>query len=192
AIISNVGEEVEWPQAWKFPFLSLDPNSPMPFENAYKTPKTLGKDRLALAAAAIFSYPSKDCLVIDAGTCVTYDFMDSSGIYHGGGISPGLRMRLQALPHFTSRLPLVEYKEGFDLTGDSTETSILSGTVGGLKREVRGTIEAYQSRYPSMVTVITGGDMNLFDDLLKNSIFAPPDFLITGLNHILDYNAERL
>ena len=106
--------------------------------------------------------------------------------------SPGLNMRLHSLPHFTSRLPLVEYDPTYQLIGDSTQQSILSGTAGGFKREVAATIQAYQSRYPDVITLITGGDAAIFDDLLKNSIFAPPDFLIIGLNHILDHNAERL
>ncbi|MEQ9262049.1 MAG: type III pantothenate kinase [Owenweeksia sp.] len=191
-ILSNVGRKVNWPAVWTFPVLELDHQTKLPFVNAYSTPETLGKDRMALTAAAVMFYPGHDCLIIDAGTCVTYDFVDRNKTYHGGGISPGLHMRLKSLQHFTSRLPLVNYSIGFELIGTTTATSILSGTVGGLKREVENTIAAYQSRYPSMITIITGGDANLFDDLLKNSIFAPPDFLITGLNHILDYNAERL
>ncbi len=192
AIVSNVGEETKLPVRWNFPSLILDSQTALPFQSEYKTPQTIGKDRLALAAAARFQYPAQDCLVIDAGTCITYDFVNRSGNYLGGGISPGLKMRLQSLPHFTSRLPLVEAKPHFELIGQSTENSILSGTVGGIIREVEGTIAEYKSRYPQLVSIVTGGDMLWFDDLLKNSIFAAPDFLMMGLNYILDYNAERL
>jgi len=193
AIISNVGKEVEWPNGWDFPFIELGASTPLPFSNKYKSPATLGRDRLALTAAAVLKFPGQNCLVIDTGTCITYDFVDRHAVYHGGGISPGLQMRLRSLNHYTSRLPLVNYQQNFDpIIGDTTDNSILSGTVGGFKREVYATIVAYQERYPDILTMITGGDAYMFDDLLKNSIFAAPDFLMTGLNHILDYNAERL
>src|SRR5690606_36722415 len=129
---------------------------------------------------------------IDAGTCITFDFVDKEGFYHGGGISPGLHMRYKALHTFTARLPEVTHKTPVPLTGRSTTESIRSGVSGGVKREVAATIEVYQDRYPSLITIITGGDMLLFEDLVKNSIFAAPDFLLNGLNDILEYNAEKL
>lgn len=190
-IVSNVSNNIKW-DSFDFPFLELDSKTPLPFKNAYETPETLGKDRIALAAAASLLYPKENCLIIDAGTCITYDFIDKENIYHGGGISPGLQMRLNALHHFTARLPQVPYRPGFALVGKSTDESILSGVAGGIKREVKATIEEYKERYRSVTAIITGGDAFLFEDLTKSSIFAPPDFLLTGLNHILEYNAERL
>ena len=172
--------------------LVLDYQTPLPIENTYKTPRTLGNDRLAAVVGANFLYPNQNNLIADIGTCVTYDFIDENSVYHGGGIAPGLEMRLKSLPHFTAKLPLIEKSKHFNLIGQSTEESILSGTIGGFKREVESTIEAYKSRYPSLITIISGGDANQFDYLLKNSIFAAPDFLLTGLNHILEYNAKRL
>ena len=191
AIVSNVGKDSTFLN-FPFPVLVLNSETSIPFSLEYQTPKTLGMDRIALAAAAAKIYPKQNCLIIDSGTCVTYDFIDENSVYHGGGIAPGLEMRLKSLPHFTAKLPLIEKSKHFNLIGQSTEESILSGTIGGFKREVESTIEAYKSRYPSLITIISGGDANQFDYLLKNSIFAAPDFLLTGLNHILEYNAERL
>tara|TARA_R110002072_G_scaffold143053_3_gene288982 strand:+ start:1838 stop:2557 length:720 start_codon:yes stop_codon:yes gene_type:complete len=191
AIISNVSKEFKLEQ-FPFPILDLNAKSPLPFTLNYLSPDTLGIDRIALAAGAQKLYPHKNCLIIDCGTCITYDFLDENSIYHGGGISPGLEMRLKSLAHFTARLPHISKRSDFQLVGKSTEESILSGSIGGFKREVEATIAEYNKRYPSLITIITGGDANQFDYLLKNSIFAAPDFLLTGLNHILEYNAERL
>ncbi|MDZ7847381.1 MAG: type III pantothenate kinase [Owenweeksia sp.] len=165
---------------------------PLPFKLKYKTPETLGLDRIALAAAAAHDYPGKNCLVIDAGTCLTYDFIDRERNYHGGAIAPGLKMRYQALHHFTARLPLVAHRAEVELIGDSTETSIQAGVAGGIFYEVKATIEAYQMRYPGLITVLTGGDYAAFEGLSKNGIFAAPEFLLHGLNNILEYYAEVL
>lgn len=191
AIVSSVGNDFEFGEL-PFPILRLNAQTPLPFSLKYETPQTLGIDRIALAAAAAKIYPQRNCLIIDSGTCITYEFIDEKLQYQGGGISPGLEMRLKSLPHFTAKLPLIKKNNDFNLIGKSTEDSILSGTIGGYRREVEATIEAYKSRYPSLITIITGGDANQFDYLLKNSIFAAPDFLLTGLNHILEYNAKRL
>lgn len=191
AILSNVGREFQFLK-FEYPVLELTAKTVLPFSLNYLSPKTLGIDRIALAAAAQKMHPNKNCLIIDSGTCITYDFLDENSTYHGGGISPGLEMRLKSLPKFTAKLPLIQKSNDFQLVGQTTEESILSGTIGGFKREVGATIEAYKSRYPSLITIITGGDANQFDYLLKNSIFAAPDFLLIGLNHILEYNAERL
>jgi type III pantothenate kinase len=191
AVISNVGEAYRLEDT-SYPVLHLNHSTPLPFTIEYSTPKTLGLDRIALVAGAYAQFPNRDVLILDAGTCITYDFLDNSGAYQGGGISPGMEMRLRALPHFTARLPKVEAEADFALIGDSTHNSILSGTVGGFKREVEATIAEYKKRYPSLITIVTGGDLKLFDYLLKNSIFAAPNILVMGLNYILEYNAEKL
>jgi type III pantothenate kinase len=80
----------------------------LPIINLYETPETLGKDRLAAVLGAYYLFPKTDCLVIDAGTCITYDFLDASGNYHGGLIVPGLKMKFKAMHTFTSRLPFLE------------------------------------------------------------------------------------
>ncbi len=190
--VTNSDLLTELQSNFSFPIYALSVRRPLPFVMKYKTPDTLGLDRVALAAAAYYQYPSQDCLVIDAGTSLTFDFIDRSGNYHGGAISPGLQMRYRALHHFTSRLPLVEHQPLDDFIGRSTRESILSGVANGMIREVKGTIEQYEERFPEVITVITGGDAALFDDLVKNTIFAAPDFLLQGLNNILDYYAETL
>ncbi len=156
----------------------------MPFKTLYKTPKTLGADRLALVAGAVFSFSNQPVLIIDAGTCITFDFVDSKTKYLGGSISPGLQMRLNALSNQTSALPLVRLSEPKNLIGDSTKESILSGVVNGAINELDGTIDAYKKRYPDTIVVITGGDAIFFDKKLKNSIFADEDILLKGMYFI--------
>ena len=156
----------------------------MPFKILYKTPKTIGADRLALVAGAVFGFSNKPVLIIDAGTCITFDFVDSKTKYLGGSISPGLQMRLNALSNQTSALPSVKLSEPQDLIGCSTEESILSGVVNGAIKEIDGTIDAYKKRYPDAMVVITGGDASFFDKKLKNSIFADEDILLKGMYFI--------
>ena len=156
----------------------------MPFKICYKTPKTLGTDRLALVAGAVFGFSNKPVLIIDVGTCITFDFVDSKTKYLGGSISPGLQMRLNALSNQTSSLPLVRLSEPQDLIGDSTKESILSGAVNGAIKELDGIIDAYKKRYPDTTVVITGGDISFFDKKLKNSIFADEDILLKGMYFI--------
>ena len=178
--------------SWGNSLYELDHKKPIPFQSKYLTPHTLGLDRIALAAAAVSELPNKNCLIIDAGTCITIDFIDSRGVYHGGSIAPGLMMRYKSLEHFTAKLPLVEHKLPKDLIGDSTNESIRSGVVNGTIAEVSGTIQRYQERFPDVQVVITGGDLQVFEPLLKNGIFAAPNFLLKGLNYILEYYAEVL
>ncbi|WP_340199865.1 type III pantothenate kinase [Ascidiimonas sp. W6] len=169
--------------------LNLTSDTPIPFFNAYASPKTLGVDRIALAAAAFCEYPRKNVLVIDAGTCITYDFVHVDGTYMGGSIAPGLKMRYASLHHFTARLPLLdEYKEPEMLIGNTTENSIRSGVYYGLIYEIQGVIAQYVSLFEDLTVILTGGDMQILSKTLKNTIFANPKFLIQGLNHILEYN----
>ncbi|MDA9313033.1 type III pantothenate kinase, partial [Vicingaceae bacterium] len=156
------------------------------------SPDTLGKDRIAAVAGAQGQFPNQNTLVIDAGTCVTYDFLTAEGDYLGGAISPGVQLRLQAMNDYTSKLPLLKW-EGADnpqSIGDTTITSMLSGAVNGLISEMRGFIESYEKQYKSLKIVITGGDSNFFVKELKNGIFADPNLVLKGLNDILIYNGE--
>jgi len=163
----------------------------MPFKTHYKTPETLGSDRLALVAGAVFVFSNKPVLIIDAGTCITFDFVDSKKNYLGGSISPGLQMRLNALKNQTSALPKVNLREPLSLIGDSTEDSILSGVVNGAIKELDGTIDAYKKRYPETIVVITGGDVGFFDKKLKNSIFVDEDILLKGMYFIQKQYANK-
>jgi type III pantothenate kinase len=156
--------------------------------NHYKTPHTLGLDRLASIIGANHLYPQQNSLVIDGGTCITYDFIDGGANYYGGSISPGLNMRYKALNHYTAALPVVKYDKDFDLnTGVDTETAIRSGVQNGIKHELTGFIESYANYSPQLNIILTGGDGVFFDTLLKNSIFAPyiknePYLVLKGLN----------
>jgi type III pantothenate kinase len=193
AIISSVANEKLAPQlASKYPdlkLIELNSETPVPFKNDYASPQTLGVDRIALAAAAFTEFPHKNVLIIDAGTCITYDFLSAKGSYKGGAIAPGLQMRYAALNHFTARLPLIDKtKKPDNFIGDTTENSILAGVFYGMVYEIQGVITKYESQFEHLTVILTGGDMQILSKTLKNTIFANPKFLIQGLNHILEYN----
>lgn len=156
-----------------------------PIVISYDTPQTLGVDRIAAACGAYQLFPGEDCLVIDMGTCITYDFLSAKGAYEGGAISPGVKMRFAAMNHFTARLPLAEPIADAPLTGKSTTASLQSGVINGVLEEIKGFISRYQSRYAGLKTVVCGGDLAFFENSIKPSIFAAPDLVLIGLNRIL-------
>lgn len=162
----------------------------LPVRNKYSTPDTLGMDRLAAVCGAQQLFPSQHCLAIDAGTCITFDYLDNEGNYHGGSISPGLGMRFQAVHTFTAKLPLVSAKPGVKLIGDSTETSIQSGVVNGTIAEIEGIIQQYREKFPDLKVILCGGDAGFFENQLKASIFASPELVLIGLNSILIHNVN--
>lgn len=164
--------------------------TPLPFKNLYASPQTLGPDRLAGVAGALSRFPYKNRLVIDAGTCITYDFIDKENNYFGGGISPGLKMRLKALNHFTAKLPLVECSENTDLIGTDTKSSILSGVLHGSVSEIDGIIEKYSAKFDGLQVLMCGGDTNFFESKLKAHIFAVANLVLFGLNNILLHNIQ--
>ncbi|WP_053990988.1 type III pantothenate kinase [Mangrovimonas sp. TPBH4] len=172
----------------KLPVLVLDSDTKLPFVNAYSTPHTLGVDRVALVSAAVKNYPQQNVLVIDAGTCITYDFANAENIYKGGAISPGIRMRYKSLNNLTANLPLLETEMPRDLIGDSTSTSIHSGVVGGVLKEINGVVDDYRQEYRDLTVILTGGDSDFLSKQLKNGIFANSNFLLEGLNFILEHN----
>ena len=169
----------------------LSPDLPLPIKNKYATPKTLGMDRIASACGAYQLFPNEHALAIDAGTCITYEFLDKEGNYCGGGISPGLSMRFKAVHTFTAKLPLISAKENVPLIGDSTETSIQSGVINGLLAEIEGIIGRYQKEFGAVRVILCGGDARFFENQLKASIFASPELVLIGLNSILNYNVAR-
>ena len=166
----------------------LDHSSKVPFKNSYATPRSLGVDRIALATAAFYHNPKGNTLVIDAGTCITYDMVNDYGEYLGGAISPGLNMRYRALHEQTAKLPLLKPDELLDFIGNATESSIHSGVVNGLRHELDGCIEQYRSRFTDLTVILTGGDAQFLSKRLKNTIFADSNFLLLGLNYLLEYN----
>lgn len=162
-----------------------------PFQNKYATPKTLGVDRMILAAGATLLFPEQNRLVIDAGTCVTYDFIDKYNNYLGGAISPGLRLRYESLHQFTSKLPLLTLEEPIGVIGNSTTQSIHSGVVNGLTLEMDGFITSYKQQYENFTIILTGGDTVFLAKRLKNTIFANSNFLLDSLNQFFQYKIKN-
>lgn len=165
--------------------------SKVPFINLYKTPKTLGVDRIALVAAAVKQFSNKNVLIIDAGTCITFDFVNSKSEYLGGAISPGIMLRYKSLHAFTANLPLIDILELEDFIGKNTKESIVSGVLNGVVQEIDGVILGYKQKYLDLTVVLTGGDTNFLSKQLKSSIFANQNFLLNGLNEILKLNEHK-
>lgn len=174
-----------------FPLKILSTRLKFPFQIKYTTISTLGVDRLALIAAAVAKYPNKNVLVIDAGTCITYDFKTKDEIYLGGAIAPGILMRYKALNNQTANLPLLSIKQPKNIIGNSTEQSIHSGISLGVIFEIEGVISHYMEKNRDLTVVLTGGDANFLAEKLKSVIFANPNFLLEGLNHILNHNLQE-
>ena len=178
--------------ALPFPLLWLDSKTPLPVTNLYETPETLGYDRMAAVVGANEQFPHRDILVIDAGTCITYEFIDSKGQYHGGNISPGMQMRFKALNQFTGRLPLIDSNGRKLPMGRDTETAIRAGVLKGMEYEISGYIESMKHKYPELLVFLTGGDDFSFDSSVKSIIFADRFLVLKGLNRILNYNNGRI
>jgi type III pantothenate kinase len=170
--------------------IELDHSTPIPLKNCYRTPETLGYDRIAAAVGAYTISPGKNVLVIDAGTAITYDIVTAEGEFVGGNISPGLEIRFKSLNKYTNRLPHLERpEERPGLLGSSTREAIQSGIVNGLLFEMDGFIGAISQEYPNLQVVLTGGDANYFEGKLKSSIFVNLNLNLIGLNRILEHNA---
>lgn len=172
-------------------WIFLDTALPLPLTIRYGTPSTLGKDRIAAAAGGRMLFPAVPLLVIDLGTAITIDFVSADGEYRGGNISPGLQTRFRALHEFTARLPLVEKDESWPEFGSDTRTAIAAGVQQGIVNELDGYMTAFAGRYPQCRFLMTGGDAAFFADRFKKPIFADPDLVLKGLNHILEYNLHR-
>ena len=170
--------------------ISINESTDLPFINLYKTKNTLGNDRIALVSAAAIDFPDQNTLIIDAGTCITYDFKNSKNEYLGGGISPGIKMRFKSLNSETSNLPLSTINLDIKLIGDDTDSSINSGVVNGVLSEIDGIINQYQERFKNIKIILTGGDSNFLLKKIKNTIFADQNFLLKGLNYLLEDNIK--
>lgn len=162
----------------------------LPVKVQYKTPETLGHDRLANACGAHQMYSHENALVVDMGTCIKYDLITADDCYIGGAISPGLNMRYKALSRFTEKLPYLKYlaPEFPELTGQSTEGSIRSGVEQGILAEIDGICQKYMGLYKDLKIILTGGDHERFADKLKSPIFVAPNLTLKGLKAILDHN----
>ncbi len=186
--------EVEW-LAESFPgaeLLMIDSETPLPVTNAYRSPSTLGMDRICACAGARTFAPDGPLLVIDAGTAITYDYLDGDSHYQGGGIAPGMRLRFRSLNDHTAALPLVEAAGDLPLVGYDTLTSIRSGVVNGLLAEIEGIVHRYRQEVgPSLKAFLTGGDAGFLGNHLKNINFVDPNLLLYGIHAVTTYNLSN-
>ena len=167
----------------------LTHTTPIPITNRYKSPQTLGMDRLAAAVGA-YTEAKKEVLIIDMGTAITYDFVDTDGNYVGGNIAPGVQLRLRALHDYTARLPLVDAEGERPPLGENTETAIRCGVIDGIKYEIEGYLNHFFLKYPNLCVFFTGGDELYFANERKKRIFADKMLVLKGLNEILSYNLK--
>ncbi len=170
--------------------VKFGPGVPIPIRNLYRTPDTLGSDRLAAAVGANALYPGSNVLIADFGTAITFDVVTAAGEFLGGNISPGLSTRLRAMHDYTGRLPLVEKDGEVQFTGTSSETALRSGAVNGIVYETEGYICRLAGMYDPLRIIFTGGDSDFFAKRVKNTIFVTYDLVVYGLNRILEYNAD--
>ena len=168
----------------------INHESKFPFINLYTTPNTLGIDRMVLAAGAVFKYPNQNRLVIDVGTCITYDFITKNDHYLGGAISPGIRLRYESLHKYTSKLPLLSVEMPEKIIGDSTNQAIHSGVINGIQYEIDGFCNAHFKNNDNFIIILTGGDSIFLANRLKNTIFANSNFLLESLNQTFQYNQK--
>ena len=172
----------------KIVFITRELN--FPFTNQYDTPNTLGIDRMVLASGAAIQFPKKNRLIIDAGTCITYDFVDENDNYLGGAISPGIRLRYESLHNYTAKLPLLKREIPKNTIGKSTEQSIHSGVINSVVFEIDGHIDSFITKNDNFIIIFTGGDADFLANKLKNTIFANSNFLLESLNQIYQYNQK--
>ena len=165
-----------------------DKDLKLPFTNQYKD-ETLGEDRVALVSAGLNLYPDKDLLIIDIGTCITYDLVSLNKEYIGGSISPGFNLRYSSLHDYTSNLPKLNFMPIESIIGESTEEHIHAGVFNGVIGEINYNITRHKNDLPNIEIIICGGGANFLLNKIKNVIFADQDFLAHGLNHILQINS---
>jgi len=188
--VINHNPEIENLLSAKTKFHKLSHLSKLPFTTPVGKPETIGADRLALSAAAVYFFPKQHNLVIGMGSCITYNFINTDHEFLGGGISPGMEMRMKALNQFTAKLPIVKPDGNVPLIGYDTVTNILSGVVIGMANEIDGFINSYKDRYNNFNVHLTGGDLVYLAPHLKNQIFADPELIFKGLYAISEVNNQ--
>lgn len=188
--VINHNPEIETLLSSKTKFHKLNHLSKLPFTTPVGKPETIGADRLALAAAAVYFFPKQHNLVIGMGSCITYNFINADHEFLGGGISPGMEMRMKSLNQFTAKLPIAKPDANVPLVGYDTVTNILSGVVMGMAKEIDGFINSYKERYGNFNVHLTGGDLVYLAPHLKNQIFADPELIFKGLYAISEVNNQ--
>lgn len=188
--VANMEQQLAAYLRKEYALLELTDKTAIPINNLYRTPKTLGKDRLAAVVGATELFPKKASLVIDAGTCITNDIIDADHNYHGGNIIPGIEMRFKAMDTFTARLPLVKRRKSDDFMGNTTISCMRSGTQWGVIYEMEGFIREYKKKFGRINVILTGGDADFFANRLKTKIFVNHYLVHIGLNKILNYNVQ--
>jgi type III pantothenate kinase len=171
--------------------IELTEKTPLPIQNLYQTPATLGKDRLAAVVGAHTLHPGRNVLVIDAGTALTVDFLDHAGNYRGGNISPGLQLRYTALHEHTENLPLLTQTADFKMLGTTTASAIIAGVQFGMIFEINAYISLFRKQYADLLALITGGDAFFFENKIEIPIFAESNLIGIGLESIIRYNLVR-
>lgn len=196
-VVSSVAikvDRISLPFIKSYPTLVIEHKTPLPFKLDYETPETLGVDRLAAAAGAQVINPGGTSMVIDAGTCITYDLITGENVFLGGIISPGLKLRFRSMHEFTGNLPQIDdfnIQDDMDpVFGKSTRQAMKIGVINGIKSEMESFIQAYMELFPDLRVIITGGKAKFFESKLKATIFVVPELVLIGLNRILEYNVQ--
>ncbi|NBL64595.1 type III pantothenate kinase [Flavobacterium sp. NST-5] len=193
-IIASVGKLDEHdlkPLSKKVEIVIVSRDFQFPFQNLYHTPQTLGIDRLVLASGATLLFRNQNRLIIDAGTCITYDFVNNQNQYLGGAISPGIKLRYKSMNDYTAKLPLLETQNPENFIGKTTAESMHSGVIFGVIGEIEGFINRYQTGFSNFTIILTGGDAEFLAKRLKNTIFANSNFLLESLNVLFQYKIKN-
>jgi type III pantothenate kinase len=167
----------------------LSHGSKLPVKIDYDTPETLGTDRIAATAGAVWHFGSENMLIIDAGTAITYDFVTDCRL-KGGNISPGLTLRFKALHKFTGRLPLAQLSDKYSFPGQNTNDAIVAGVITGVTYEINEYIRTFEQDQGQARVILTGGDAGFLRTKIDKDITYMPDIVLYGLNYILEHNAE--
>jgi type III pantothenate kinase len=191
-ILCSVGRRLSAAEAKRLEsqcrLIQLEADTPLPIQVAYQTPQTLGKDRIAAVVGALALFPAENCLVIDAGSCITYEFLQATGVYLGGNIAPGVNMRLRAMHEFTARLPQVDLQAVEQWIGSSTAKAMNNGALLGVVLEIVGYAQKWAAERGNIRSILTGGDAPRLLEALPIKVAHEPDLVLIGLNKILKHN----
>ncbi len=183
-ICNTGGKKVDFPAREIF-FINYQTKLPITLN--FKTPKTLGSDRIAGAVGCMDLFPNQNCLLIDMGTCVTMDFVSKEGVFEGGIISPGLKMRMRAMAESTATLPDISgewNRVEESLLGKSTKECLLSGSYFGILHEINSVISKFEQEFTTINVILSGGDAKYFESKVKAHIFVGSKIVLNGMYRI--------